>query len=49
MDDVSANTEVNKATGKLPSTARVVVIGGGSVGASVLSVSYTHLTLPTSG
>ena len=36
MDDVSANTEVNKATGKLPSTARVVVIGGGSVGASVL-------------
>ena len=36
MDDVSANTEVNKATGKLPGTARVVVIGGGSVGASVL-------------
>ena len=36
MDDVSATTEVNKATGKLPSTARVVVIGGGSVGASVL-------------
>ena len=33
MDDESANTEVNKATGKLPSTARVVVIGGGSVGA----------------
>ncbi|HCI20759.1 MAG TPA: dimethylglycine dehydrogenase, partial [Alphaproteobacteria bacterium] len=27
---------MNKATGKLPSTARVVVIGGGSVGASVL-------------
>ena len=26
----------NKATGKLPSTARVVVIGGGSVGTSVL-------------
>ena len=36
MDDVSANMEVNKATGKLPGTARVVVIGGGSVGASVL-------------
>ena len=28
--------ETNKATGKLPSTARVVVIGGGSVGTSVL-------------
>ncbi len=36
MDDVSAHSEMNKATGKLPSTARVVVIGGGSVGASVL-------------
>ena len=36
MDDVSANSDLNKATSKLPSTARVVVIGGGSVGASVL-------------
>ena len=28
--------QTNKATGKLPSTARVVIIGGGAVGASVL-------------
>ena len=28
--------DASKATGKLPSTARVVVIGGGSVGSSVL-------------
>ena len=36
MDEVSVNEQANKATGKLPSTARVVVIGGGAVGASVL-------------
>ena len=28
--------DTNKATGKLPSTARVVIIGGGSVGTSIL-------------
>ena len=36
MDDASVMEQANKATGKLPSTARVVVIGGGSVGTSVL-------------
>ena len=40
MDDVSVNEQAGKATGKLPATARVVVIGGGAVGASVLY----HLT-----
>jgi dimethylglycine dehydrogenase len=34
-EQVSAE-QVSKATGTLPKTARVVVIGGGSVGASVL-------------
>ena len=36
MDDASIKDQGQKATGKLPSSARVVVIGGGSVGASVL-------------
>ena len=36
MDDASVMEQASKATGKLPSTARVVVIGGGSVGTSVL-------------
>ena len=40
MDDVSVNEQAGKATGKLPATARVVIIGGGAVGASVLY----HLT-----
>ena len=36
MDEVSVKEQANKPTGKLPGTARVVVIGGGAVGASVL-------------
>ena len=36
MDDAAIREQGPKATGKLPSSARVVVIGGGAVGASVL-------------
>ena len=36
MDDAVIREQSQKATGKLPTSARVVVIGGGAVGASVL-------------
>ena len=36
MTEANANEQTQKPTAKLPSTARVVVIGGGAVGASVL-------------
>ncbi|MGA1020725.1 MAG: FAD-dependent oxidoreductase, partial [Candidatus Puniceispirillales bacterium] len=36
MTDNTTTGAESKATGKLPQTARVVVIGGGSVGCSVL-------------
>ena len=39
-EDISSS-KAKEENSKLPSHARVVVIGGGAV-------SYTHLTLPTS-
>jgi dimethylglycine dehydrogenase len=36
MNEMTPNDQAQQPTGKLPSTARVVVIGGGAVGASVL-------------